>query len=53
VKLAGFLNGSRLLRNHQMGSRVFGQIPGVVVLLCFFRTVLSTLGKPSMVIEDL
>jgi hypothetical protein len=53
VKLAGFLNGSRLLRDHQRESRVFGLIPGAVVLLCFFRTVLSTLGKPLMVVEDL
>jgi hypothetical protein len=53
VKLAVFLNGSRLLRDHQRESRVFGLIPGVVVLLCFFRTVLSTSGKPSMVVEDL
>jgi hypothetical protein len=53
VKLDGFLNGSRLLRDHQRGSRVFDLIPGAVVLLCFFRTVLSTLGKPLMVVEDL
>jgi hypothetical protein len=53
VKLTGFLNGSRLLRDHQKGLRVFGLIPGAAALLCFFRTVLSTLGKPSMVVEDL
>jgi hypothetical protein len=53
VKLTVFLNGSRLLRDHQWESRVFGLIPGAVVLLCFFRTVLSKLGKPSMVVEDL
>jgi hypothetical protein len=53
VKLAGFLNGSRFLRDHQRESRVFGLIPGAVVLLCFFMIVLSTLGKPLMVVEDL
>jgi hypothetical protein len=53
VKLAGFLNGSWLLRDHQRESRVFGLIPGVVALLCFFRTMLSTLGKPLIVVEDL
>jgi hypothetical protein len=52
AKLAGFLNGSQLLRDHQRGSKVFGLIPGAVVLLCFFKTVLSTLGKPLMVAED-
>jgi hypothetical protein len=53
VKLAGFLNESRLLRDHQRDSEVFGLIPGAVVLLCFFRIVLSTLEKPLMVVKDL
>jgi hypothetical protein len=53
VKLAEYLNGSKLLRDHQRELRVFGLIPGAVVLLCFFRIVLSTLGKPLMVVEDL
>jgi hypothetical protein len=41
------------LERSSEGSRVFGLIPGAVVLLCFFRTVLSTLGKLLMVVEDL
>jgi hypothetical protein len=53
VKLARFLNGSWLLRDHQRESRVFGLIPGAVMLLFFFRTVLSILGKPLIVVEDL
>jgi hypothetical protein len=53
TKLAGFLNGSPLLRDHQRESRVFGLIPDAIVLLCFFRIVLSILGKPLMVVEDL
>jgi hypothetical protein len=53
VKLAGFLNELRLLRDHQRESKVFGLIPDAVVLLCFFRIVLSTLEKPLMVVEDL
>jgi hypothetical protein len=53
VKLAGFLNESRLLRDHQRESKVFGLIPGAVVLLCFFRIVLSTMEKLLMVVEDL
>jgi hypothetical protein len=53
VKLVVFLNGSRLLRDHQRESKVFGLIPGAVVLLCFSRIVLSTLEKPLMIVEDL
>jgi hypothetical protein len=53
VKLTGFLNESRLLRDHQRESKVFSLIPGAVVLLCFFRIVLSTLEKLLMVVEDL
>jgi hypothetical protein len=53
VKLGAFLNGSRLLRDHQKESKVFGLIPDTVVLLCFSRIVLSTLEKPLMVVEDL
>jgi hypothetical protein len=53
VKLARFLNGSRLLRDHQRESKVFGLILGAVVLLCFFRIMLSTLEKPLMVVKDL
>jgi hypothetical protein len=53
VKLAGFLNELLLLRDHQRELKVFGLIPGAIVLLCFFRIVLSTLEKPLMVVEDL
>jgi hypothetical protein len=53
VKLAVFLNGSRLLRGHQRESKVFGLIPGAVVLLCFSKIVLSILEKQLMVVEDL
>jgi hypothetical protein len=53
VKFAVFLNGSRLLRDHQRESKVFSLIPGTIVLLCFSRIVLSTLEKQLMVVEDL
>jgi hypothetical protein len=53
VKLAGFLNGLRLLKDHQRESKVSGLIPGAVVRLCFFRIVLSTLEKPLIFFEDL
>jgi hypothetical protein len=53
VKLAVFLNGSRLLRYLQRESKVFGLIPSAVVLLCFSRIVLSTLEKQLIVVEDL
>jgi hypothetical protein len=53
VKLAVFLNGSWLLRDHRRESKVFGLIPGYVVLLCFSRIMLSTLEKQLMVVEDL
>jgi hypothetical protein len=52
VKLAVFLSGSRLSKDHQRESKVFGLIPGAVVLLCFSRIVLSTLEKQLMVVED-
>jgi hypothetical protein len=53
VRLVGFLNKSWLLRDLQKGSKVFSLIPGAVVLLCFFKIVLSTLEKLLMVVEDL
>jgi hypothetical protein len=53
VRLVGFLNESWLLRDLQKGSKVFGLIPGAVVLLCFFKIVLSTLEKLLMVVKDL
>jgi hypothetical protein len=53
VKLAVFLNGSRLLRNHRVESKLFGLIPDVVVQLCFSKIVLNTLGKRLMVVENL
>jgi hypothetical protein len=53
VRLVGFLNESRLLRDVQRESKVFGLIPGAVVLLCFFKIMLSTLEKLLMVVKDL
>jgi hypothetical protein len=53
VKLAVFLSESWLLRDHQRESRVFGLIPGAVMLLCFSWIVLSTLERQLMVVEDL
>jgi hypothetical protein len=53
VRHIGFLNESRLSRSHQRESKVCGLIPGAVVLLCFFKIVLSTLEKLLMVVEDL
>jgi hypothetical protein len=52
VKLVGFLNESWRLRDLQRESKVFGPIPGAVVLLYFFKIVLSTLEKLLMVVED-
>jgi hypothetical protein len=53
VKLVVFLSGSQLLRDHQRESRVFGLIPGAIVLLCFSRIVLSILERQLTVVEDL
>jgi hypothetical protein len=53
VRHVGFLNESRLSRNHRRESKVCGLIPGAVVLLCFFKIVLSTLEKLLMVVEGL
>jgi hypothetical protein len=53
VRLVRFLNESWLLRDLQRELKVFGLIPGAVVLLCFFKIVLSTLEKLLMVGEDL
>jgi hypothetical protein len=48
-----FLNGSWLLRNHRVESKLFGLIPGAVVQLCFSKIMLNTLGKRLMVVENL
>jgi hypothetical protein len=53
VRHVGFLNELRLSRNHQRESIVCGLIPDAGVPLCFFRIVLSILGKQLMVVEDL
>jgi hypothetical protein len=53
VRLVRFLNELWLLRDHQRESKIFGLIPGAVMLLCFFKIVLSTLEKLLMVVEDL
>jgi hypothetical protein len=52
VRLVGFLNESWLLRDLQRESKVFGPIPGAIVLLCFFKIVLSTLETLLMVVGD-
>jgi hypothetical protein len=43
----------RLWRRHQRGSTVCGPIPDAVVLLCYFKIVLSILERQLMVVEDL
>jgi hypothetical protein len=53
VKLAVFLNGSRILRDHQRESKLFGLILGAVVLLCFSKIALNPLVKQLMVVENL
>jgi hypothetical protein len=53
VKLAVFLNGSRLLRDHQREPKLFGLIPGAVVLLCFSKIALNILEKQLTVVENL
>jgi hypothetical protein len=53
VRHVGFLNELWLSRNHQRESKVCGLISGAVVLLCFFKIVLSTLEKLLMVVKDL
>jgi hypothetical protein len=53
VKHVGFLNESRLSRNRRRESKVCGLIPGTVVLLCFFKIMLSTLERLLMAVEDL
>jgi hypothetical protein len=53
VKLAVLLNGSWLLRDRQVESKLFGLIPSAAVLLCFSKIVLNILEKRSMVVEKL
>jgi hypothetical protein len=53
VRHVVFLNELRLSRDHQRESKVCGMILGAVVLLCFFKIVLSTLEKLLIVVEDL
>jgi hypothetical protein len=48
-----FLNGSRLLRDHQVELKLFGLIPGAIVPLCSSKIVLNTLEKRLMVVEKL
>jgi hypothetical protein len=52
VRHVGFLNELQLSRNHQRESQVCGLTPGVAVLLCCFKIVLSTLEKLLTVVED-
>jgi hypothetical protein len=53
VRHVGLLSELRLWRKHQRESTACGLIPGVVVPLCFFKTVLSILEKQLMVVKDL
>jgi hypothetical protein len=42
-----------LWRRHQRGSTVCGLILDAIVLLCYFKIVLSILERQLMVVEDL
>jgi anti-anti-sigma regulatory factor len=53
VKLAVFLNGSRLLRAHQVESKLVGLNPDVAMLLYFSKIMLNILEKRLMVVEKL
>jgi hypothetical protein len=53
MKLAVFLNGSRLFRAHQVESKLFGLNPGIAMLLCFSKIVLNILEKRLMVVKKL
>jgi hypothetical protein len=53
VRHVGFLNEPRLSRKHQREPIVCGLIPGAVVPLCFFKIMLSILGKRLMAVKDL
>jgi hypothetical protein len=53
VRHVGFLNELRLSRNCQRESKVCGLNLGAVVLLCFFKIMLSILERLLMVVEDL
>jgi hypothetical protein len=50
VRHVGLLSGLRLWRKNQRDSTVCGLIPGVIVPLCFFKTMLSILEKQLMVV---
>jgi hypothetical protein len=53
AKLVAFLNESRLLRDRQVESKLFGLIPGAAVPLCSSKIVLNTLGRRLTVVEKL
>jgi hypothetical protein len=53
VRHAGFLNEPLLSRKHEREPTVYGLIPGAVMPLCFFKIVLSILGKRLMVVKHL
>jgi hypothetical protein len=53
MKLTVFLNGSQLLRAHQVESKLFGVNLGVAMLLCFSKIMLNILEKRLMVVEKL
>jgi hypothetical protein len=52
LKHVGFLSELQLWKKHPRELTVCGLIPDVVVLLCYFRIVLSILERQSMVVED-
>jgi hypothetical protein len=53
LKHIGLLSEIQLWRRHQRGSTVCDLIPDAVVLLCYFKIVLSILERQLMVVEDL
>jgi hypothetical protein len=53
ARLVAFLNGSRLLRDRQVESKLFGPTPGVAMLLCSSKIVLNILERLLMVVKKL
>jgi hypothetical protein len=53
LKRVGLLSEIQLWRKHQRESTVCGLIPDVVVLLCYFKIMLSIMEIQLMAVEDL
>jgi hypothetical protein len=53
MKIAVFLNGLRLSRVRPVESKLFGQSPGVAMLLCFSKIVLNISERQLMVVKKL